>query len=124
MLAEIGDAAWSLLKLCNERGLDLEELVGRTLARLESGRERRLGATPTTSFPLLETASALGRPCATSTRQCRIYAQHLSTRPTSPRWLPHPPSADRPARAVVVVLPKGAPRSTRYPPVRAGGRVT
>jgi hypothetical protein len=25
--------------------------------------------TPTTSFPLLEAASALGRPCATSTRQ-------------------------------------------------------
>jgi nicotinate-nucleotide adenylyltransferase len=36
MIEEIGDAAWSLLQLCNERGLDVAELVGRTLARLDA----------------------------------------------------------------------------------------
>jgi len=39
--AEIGDAAWSLLQLLNERGLALEDVVGRTIRKLDDRRAGR-----------------------------------------------------------------------------------
>lgn len=33
---ELGDAAWSLLQLCNEQGLELDAVVSRTLERLDA----------------------------------------------------------------------------------------
>jgi nicotinate-nucleotide adenylyltransferase len=39
--AEAGDVAWSLLQLLNERGLALEDVVGRTVRKLDDRRDGR-----------------------------------------------------------------------------------
>jgi nicotinate (nicotinamide) nucleotide adenylyltransferase len=41
LLEEIGDAGWSLVQLCNERGVDLASAIERTIAKLDARAKGR-----------------------------------------------------------------------------------